>query len=233
MTPESKFYPEGFKDKDGYWTDVFITVHSVVYNTRLVPPRDIPVKYRDLLNPKWKGKIAFADWRDSTSPCITIYMLKKVYGQKFLEDMAKQQLIIYSAHGGAADAVSSGEAWIALEMLVDRIAVQMKKGAPIDFNVPDPAVFNPRQVAIPKGVPHSSAAKLFVEFSLSKEGQKAFNLDFIQYSYRPDIDYPANMVPLKKINLFEFTRDMWVDFGKNLDPLQNEADKIFGTKKKD
>src|SRR5574340_215700 len=59
LSPERKFYADRFKDKEGYWTDIYLTAYAVAYNTRLVAPQDVPASYRDLLKPQWKGKIGF------------------------------------------------------------------------------------------------------------------------------------------------------------------------------
>jgi iron(III) transport system substrate-binding protein len=56
-SPERKAFDACFKDKEGYWTDIYPTVHSIPYNTKLVAQKDLPKHYTDLLDPKWKGKV--------------------------------------------------------------------------------------------------------------------------------------------------------------------------------
>ena len=56
-SPERKAFDARFKDKEGFWTDVYPTVHSIPYNTKLVSQKDLPRRYTDLLDPKWKGKL--------------------------------------------------------------------------------------------------------------------------------------------------------------------------------
>jgi iron(III) transport system substrate-binding protein len=56
-SPERKAFDDRFKDKEGFWTDVYPTVHSIPYNTKLVAQKDLPRRYTDLLDPKWKGKL--------------------------------------------------------------------------------------------------------------------------------------------------------------------------------
>ena len=58
-SPERKFFSDGFKDKEGYWTDIFTSVYSVVYNPGLIPAQGAAVTYQDLLKPRWKGKMGF------------------------------------------------------------------------------------------------------------------------------------------------------------------------------
>jgi iron(III) transport system substrate-binding protein len=57
-SPERAFYPESLRDKQGYWTPYDYNVAVIAYNSRLVQPNDVPRKYEDFLDPKWKGNFA-------------------------------------------------------------------------------------------------------------------------------------------------------------------------------
>jgi spermidine/putrescine-binding protein len=60
---DDKFILPEFKDVDGYYTGLFFATRVIAFNTKLVPPKDIPQSYEDLLNPKWNGKLGM-DGRD-------------------------------------------------------------------------------------------------------------------------------------------------------------------------
>ena len=62
-SPERKYFPDGHKDAEGYWTTMYTTPMLPSYNKKLVAPREVPKDYSDLLDPKWKGKLGF-DPRD-------------------------------------------------------------------------------------------------------------------------------------------------------------------------
>lgn len=222
---QAAYYPESQKTE--YYVNVTGIALFIMYNTDLVKESEAPRQWQDLLDPKWKGQIAMPDWSASTSPMILFKMLKETYGVEFLKKAGEQNFVVHKAHGAAANAVATGENAIAFEMLSDRIAVQAQKGAPVAYSVPSPVVFNPRQMGRPKGAPHPNAGKLLMEFALSKEGQKIYNVDLWLYSFRKDIEYPATMYPLSKINLFEFTPQMWLDFTKDLPSLIEEANSYW------
>src|SRR5687768_365998 len=57
-SPERKFYSQESKDKMGYWTSTDENYFVIGYNTKMVPSREAPKDWEDLLNPKWRGKIA-------------------------------------------------------------------------------------------------------------------------------------------------------------------------------
>src|SRR2546425_1410805 len=58
VSEEAPAYPDGFKDPQGHWTAFYQIPYVIGYNTRQVAPKDIPTRYEDLLNPKWKGLIS-------------------------------------------------------------------------------------------------------------------------------------------------------------------------------
>ena len=54
--PERKNIPDELKDRDGFYTSLYLAVHVPAYNTRLLAKNDLPRSYDVLLEPKWKGK---------------------------------------------------------------------------------------------------------------------------------------------------------------------------------
>src|SRR5688572_24643190 len=60
-TPESAFYSAEYKDPHNLWVTLYCAYNVIAYNTKLVTPADAPKDWPDLLNPKWKGKLALDD----------------------------------------------------------------------------------------------------------------------------------------------------------------------------
>ena len=56
FSPESKIYPEGLKDPEGYWNSLYLQLRVVTYNTKLVSKKDLPKRYEDFLEKKMEGK---------------------------------------------------------------------------------------------------------------------------------------------------------------------------------
>lgn len=132
LSPESNAYPEGFKDKEGYWTDVFITIHSVVYNTRLIPPREAPVKYRDLLHPKWKGKLGINLNNIMWIPVITRTMGEQE-GLDFLKALAQTNPVVRNGSTLTVLLVSAGETALAVSVNANTVEDFKAKGAPVEW----------------------------------------------------------------------------------------------------
>jgi spermidine/putrescine-binding protein len=77
VSPEAQAYPASFKDPDGFWTSFFINTHVLVYNTQLVKKEEVPRTFEELINPRWKGKIALRD-----DDFDTFGMMLKVMGKE-------------------------------------------------------------------------------------------------------------------------------------------------------
>lgn len=172
LSPQRKFYPEGFKDKDGYWTDVFLTVHSLVYNTRMVPPKEIPVKYKDLLNPKWKGKLGI-NLNNFMWAKVIANIMGEEGGLEFLKALARQNPSVRKGGTLSTTLVAAGELPIAVSVNANNVEEIKAKGAPVDWaRLQEPLYAEVHPAALNAFAPHPHAAKLFIDFAISQEGQK-------------------------------------------------------------
>jgi len=59
--------PAMFRDADGLWLGTNVHLLVILQNTKLIPAEAGPKSWDDLLDPKWKGKIAFTDPANSGS----------------------------------------------------------------------------------------------------------------------------------------------------------------------
>ncbi len=71
FTPLIEAMPERYRDARNHWTSTRISYFSIAYNTRLVPPEQVPKTYDDLLDPRWRGKLA---WRIGTSSGTPLFL---------------------------------------------------------------------------------------------------------------------------------------------------------------
>jgi len=169
--PQSNgLYPKEFKE-DGFWTTVYYNAYVTGYNTRLVPARQLPKTYEDLLDPKWKGKLLMegtkADWFAGM-----LQIMGQERGLKYMRDLAKQQPSPREGHELLAQLVVAGEGAFDINIPAASVERMKERGAPMDWIALGtvPAVMVGAGVA--NGAPHPNAARLFLEFCLSREGQK-------------------------------------------------------------
>ncbi|MBP1888100.1 ABC transporter substrate-binding protein [Sinorhizobium mexicanum] len=172
-------FPEALKDKEGRWTAQYIQVITAAVNTDLVPAADIPKTYEDLLDPKWKGKMAWNADGGPTSPegfigNILISMGEEK-GMGYLRKLADQDVANVAANQRAIlDQTINGEYAISILTENHHASISAAKGAPVKWVPIEPAIMSFSRVGIVKGAPHPNAAKLFLEFLLSEEGQAIY-----------------------------------------------------------
>ena len=169
--PQSNgFYPKEFKE-DGFWTTVYYNAYVTAYNTRLVPANQLARSYTDLLDSKWKGKLLMegtkADWFAGM-----LQILGPERGIKYMRDLANQQPSPREGHELLAQLVVAGEGVYDVNIPASSVERMKERGAPIDWIAlgPVPAIMVGAGIAT--RAPHPNAAKLFLEFVLSREGQK-------------------------------------------------------------
>ena len=173
FTPEARYYPEDVKAKGenglSYLGDRE-TYNSLGFNTTLISPNEAPRSLKELLDPKWKGKMSIAGtstgvrWVGSTLDTL---------GREFLNKMAEQELTVQSMSGAAlAGLVASGEVPLSPTIFDADVAVAKQKGAPIEWRPLDPVVTTVGYSGLSSKAPHPHAALLFLDYLHSKEGQQ-------------------------------------------------------------
>lgn len=168
---ERKAFPDGHKDNEGFWATMYTSPMIVSYNTKLVSPAELPKDYADLSNPKWKGRLGL-----DASDFEWYANLRKIWGgdkaQKFLEGLRKQEVRLVQGRALLTELLSGGEIAILVNNFLQNSIEAKRKGSPVEMLALDPVISAAGLVGINKSAPHPNAAKLFVDFVLSKEGQE-------------------------------------------------------------
>jgi ABC-type Fe3+ transport system substrate-binding protein len=164
------------------------------YNTKMVKPEEFK-SFWDFLDPKWKGKIvSWSPGDQGTAPnSLSLYLNPKV-GEEWFRRWAKEMnvTIVQDARQGA-EWVALGRFPIGMFGLSTQAEQLSKQGFPIDsmdLNMieGDALVASASNLMVMNKAPHPNAAKLFVNWALSKEGQTLFiKLQESMDSLRTDI----------------------------------------------
>lgn len=176
-SPELKAYPKIIRDPNRVWATTRLRYIGGAYNTKLVAKADVPKTMADLLNPKWKGKIAWRAGTSSSGQMITITTLLLAWGDKkteaFLKALAKQNVVpLHMSNRGVVDRVIEGEYYLAIGASAHHPVISARKGAPVAPMLLEPVPTLNATISILKGVPRPHAAMLMVDYILSVEGQK-------------------------------------------------------------
>jgi iron(III) transport system substrate-binding protein len=172
-------YPADLKDPEGYWIAANLFILTPGFSTSLVPRGSEPRSYQDLLNPKWRGKLAWNGFPTSSGiggfVGTVLAEMGNEQGRAYLRELAKQNIApLPGAAREVLDQVIAGEYSVALQIFNHHAVISAKKGAPVDWIKMEPATGNLSTISVLKNAPHPNAAKLLVDFIISKEGQEVF-----------------------------------------------------------
>lgn len=170
-SPESKSYPKGFSDPNGYWTSFYMNPATMGYNTDLVPKDQAPKNWSDLLHPRWKGQMVL-DREESEWFANMLKLMGREKGLDYMKKLAAQDITYRAGHTLMAQLVAAGEFKVGIVLYSYRVERMKSGGAPIDWVRAKPIVAYHYPVGVAAKAPHPNAAKLFVDFVLSKEGQE-------------------------------------------------------------
>ena len=199
-------FPAGFKDKDGYYYGLRATVNAIFYNTKAMSAVEAPKTWKDLLDPKWKGKMVTAHPGYSGVIATHVLALVHLYGWDYFKALSQNKLMIVQSANDPSTVVSSGERIVAVNG-GDYSAYQLKKkGNPIEIVYPKegvPLVVSP--TAITAFAPHPNAARLFTDFTFTREVQQVMADSEGLYTGHPDVKYPADKPKLSELKLLTVT----------------------------
>ncbi|HEY6257217.1 MAG TPA: extracellular solute-binding protein [Xanthobacteraceae bacterium] len=149
------------------WIGDRLNLITAAYNTDLVKPADLPKSYDDLLDRKWKGKLAIeAD--DAVWFGALVTALGEEKGLKLFRDLARTNgLSLRKGHTLIANLIVSGEIPLALTTYQYKVEQLKKSGAPIDWTVIPPGISRFLGTAVMRRASHPHAAILFLDFMLS------------------------------------------------------------------
>ena len=149
-----------------------LTIFTIAINTNLVPPDQEPKTWLDALDPKWKGKVAMDDPRGSGPGGTIISGLDYLYGQEIEQKIADLKPFFATQAGPIWTALNRGEYAIYLSGGHTDLISNRRAGAPVKQIDPSDGIgVTPIGQSLLKNAPHPNAAKLWIEWSLSEEGQ--------------------------------------------------------------
>ena len=183
----------------GHWVGERITMFVQSYNTQLVKKEDLPRKYSDLANPRWKGKLGI-EAEDEDWFATAVKAEGEVAGLKTFREIGRVNgFSVRKGHTLLAGLVASGEIPFALTTYSHGAEKMKQKGAPVDWYAIEPAIGRANGIAIVRRPAHPHAAALFVDFVLSPEGQRILE----KGGYVPanlKVENPAQKLPLRFVD---------------------------------
>lgn len=215
-SPElAKFRPDAV-EPGRHWAIDYESYLSLGYNTGLIAAADAPTTLDDLLDPKWQGKMAVPG--TSTLPN-WIGALVRDRGEDFVRRLAAQKIRVYEVSARAvANLVISGEVPLSPALFNSHVAASRANGAPIAWWPLGGVYSTTGGMALAAKPPHPYAAMLYIDFLLSREGQKLYQT--LGYaSARTDLenaDKPAKIYYLSDEPNYMNDYEKWHALGRQI-----------------
>ncbi len=180
------------------WVGTRLNIFALAYNTRLVKKEELPKKWEDLADPRWKGRLgieaADEDWFAGV-----VGTLGEERGLRLFREIAsKNGLSVRKGHTLLTNLVAAGEVPLALTVYNYKAEQLKGKGAPIDWFVIPPAIARPNGIGMARRAPHPHAAVLFYDFMISDAQFLLLERDFVPTSKK--IKTRLNQFPIKFVD---------------------------------
>jgi iron(III) transport system substrate-binding protein len=180
------------------WTGLTQDIWTAAYNSDKVKKEELPKTYEDLLDPKWKGRLAVEANDYAWFGNLVTVMGEQKARKLFADIVSKNGMSFRKGHSLLAALTASGEVPIGLSVYSWNVAPLKKKGAPIEPLLLQPLLAQFSALAMIKKAPHPAAAVLFYDFLFSEGQQILADLYFIPASKK--ITHAFTNVPIKYID---------------------------------
>jgi len=197
-SPEYAAYSPKFKSNpEGFWAAYKVDAIVPAWSPRFVLDSDAPRSWSDLLNPIWKGQLAFAD-AAPPDQLTQWYVLRQTIGADYWDRLAKNAPKAFPSPDAMAAALTSGKQKIGGQMSLAALSRLKRKGVGLTSNVPqEGAPLSMEAAGILKSTERPNAAKLFLDYLLSPQGQRKLAVEGLGgYSARSDVDPPPGLPKL-------------------------------------
>lgn len=131
--------------------------------------------WQDVLDPRFKGKVILVDPRTSAAYTPFWNLIIKRYGEGFLTRLRAQSPKLAAGSAPASQQLAAGEGAVVMPGVQSIIEDLKKKGAPVSYVQPAASTGPEIVPGLAAKARHPKAARLFVHYLLSKEGNKVFN----------------------------------------------------------
>jgi iron(III) transport system substrate-binding protein len=210
--------PAEYRDPDDLWIGNNLHLLVILQNTKLVPADQGPKSWSDLLDPKWKGKIAFTDPANSGSAYATVTMLVDLWGGgdagwKKVGELFRNMKVL-NRSSLVFQGVGNGEypLGVSLEYAGPMWAAG---GAPVKVVYPaDGTTASMEGVAVIKGGPNTESAKAFVDYVNRKDVREMILKATFRRPTRSDVDLaklPGDMPPMSAVKIIKYDEDGWTE----------------------
>ena len=199
------------------WANNYESYLNLGYNTKALSEGEVPRTYDDLLDPKWRGRMAMAG---SSGLVNWIGAALAEKGEPYIRKLGAQDIKIFNVAGRAmSNLVVSGEVPLSPAIYDSHMIASQGEGASVSWRPLGGTYATTGGVALALNAPHPHAAMLYIDFMISKVGQEMYKT--IGYaSARTDVEStkqrPSKVYYLAQQPNYAEDYEKWSDLGRQV-----------------
>jgi iron(III) transport system substrate-binding protein len=222
----AKHYDKAYYDPNGLNITTRILVCPIAYNTNLVKKEEAPKSFKDLLDPKWAGKMVKAHPGYSGTIMTATFQISRDLGWDYLEKLAKQRIMQVQSSTDPPKKLALGERAVMADGNEYNMFTEKEKGSPVEIVYPTegtPLVIGPNGIF--KNAPNPNAARLFQSYCFTPEAQQLIIDVGGLRSVHPQVKEKAGRTPAKDI---KWMKDDAAGVEKSAEDIKARYSKLFG-----
>jgi iron(III) transport system substrate-binding protein len=230
-----KYAPKGseqvadaYKNKDGMYAAICFPVMVLIYNSDAVAEKDAPKTFKEMADPKWKGKFATGSPLESGTNFTTVAFLQKLYGWDYFKKLRANDTISNGGNSAVMRRVQTKERPVGWVLLENYLRVQDTDPKIKVVYPEDGAVLQTNNLAvIKKDAPRENAQKV-ADWFFSGDGQAAMVKAFM-YAAVPGQQAPRGGIPFADLmaKAQKWTPELVQEFAKNRESIKEEFAKVM------
>ncbi len=208
QSPSGADLDDKMKDAEGYWHGTSLTLVNWVVNKELVEEKGLkmPETWDDLLQEGLKGEVSMSNPASSGTAYNVVSAVLETKGQeegwKYLDSLIEQVPYFTARGSDPAKNVVAGEAIVGINASNGDRELEINNPQIALVYPSDGTGWWPQPVAIVNGTKNEDAAKVFIDWVLSKRGMKVIADSRNAAVARTDVETPEGIVDISTLNLF-------------------------------
>ncbi len=233
VSPEAENINPAYSDKDGYWTGLALVPAGFLVNNDVLAEKNLeaPKTWEDLAKPEYKGEIIMASPAISGTQYAILNGTLQAWGEEKGWEIwsgINDNVDFYAQGGGEpGPKCAAGEFGIAVLAMTGG-TFAMEEEYPVTALYPEDMIpWTPAPIAIFKSSQNKEAAKVFVDYMLSKEGQEALREADARIMARDDVEIPSEIGTVDTSKLID--QDVLL-FGSQREEMLAKWEELAGDK---
>jgi iron(III) transport system substrate-binding protein len=223
----AKHWPKEARDPDGQFAAYRSHLSVIAYNTKQVKAEEAPKSHKDLLDPKWRGRMVKAHPGYSGTIMTGMHALLPVLGWEFFEKLAQQRVMQVQSSTEPPKKLAQGERSVMADGNEYNVFMLKEEGVPIEpVYAAEGTPVAIGHGALLKAAAHPNAARLFYHFQYTREAQQLLSDVGGLRSFHPEVKEKEGRTPLSKIKV------LYSDPTKlegEIETIKKKYEEYFGT----